>query len=252
MSHSPHVHVGGHGDAGPVTTNKFELIAAVLLGAAGIFTALASFQAGHWHGKMSEHYGKSNKMATAAAAEKSRAIIEMSKDSTVDLQAMQLILEGDENRAVKERDHTIASYLYTRQMSDPGYKAMGFPEEAKKLVQDDPQTPQDESKVASLKEELLDRALQKDLTDDENYRNEMLAKSKKGSDEADKTFAEGVQAKENADHFELGEVIFAVSLFFTGISLVFKTRIRLAVMVVGGFFLFCGIVQMIMIPWTLS
>ena len=80
----------------------------------------------------------------------------------------------------------------------------------------------------------------------------MLAESKKGSDEADKTFAEGVKAKETSDRFELGDVIFAVSLFFTGISLVFRTRVRSAVLSAGGLFLFCGIVYMIMIRWTFS
>jgi hypothetical protein len=252
MSHSSHVHVGEHEDADSTKTNKFELIAAVLLGLAGILTASASFQAGLWNGKMSEHYGKANAMATAAAAEKSRAIVEMSRDATVDIQAKQLIMEGDENPAVRLRNHTIAAYLYTVQMSDAGYKAMGFPAEAKKLVKDDAKTPQDESKVAALGEELLDKALRNELTDNANYRNEMLAESKKGSDEADKTFTEGVKAKENGDHFELGDVIFAVSLFFTGISLVFRTRIRWGVILVGGFFLFCGIVYMLTLHWTFS
>ena len=137
-------------------------------------------------------------------------------------------------------------------MSDAGYKAMGFPEAAKKLVKDDPKTTQTENKVASLGEQLLDKALQNELTDNNNYRNEMLAESKKGSDEADKTFAEGIKAKETSDRFELGDVIFAVSLFFTGISLVFRTRVRSAVLFAGGLFLFCGIVYMIMIRWTFS
>ena len=252
MSHSSHVHVGGHGDADSTKTNKFELIAAVLLGLAGILTALASFQAGLWNGKMSEHYGKANEMATAAAAEKSRAIVEMSRDATIDIQAKQMIMEGDENPAMRQRDHTIAAYLYTVQMSNAGYKAMGFPEAAKKLVKDDPKTTQNESKDASLGEQLLDKALQNELTDNNNYRDEMLAESKKGSDEADKTFAEGIKAKETSDRFELGDVIFAVSLFFTGISLVFRTRVRSAVLFAGGLFLFCGIVYMIMIRWTFS
>src|SRR5436189_541354 len=103
MGHSSHVHVGGHGEGDSSGTNRFELIAAFLLGVAGILTALSSFEAGLWNGQVSLRYATANKVATAAAAEKSRAILEMSKDSSVDIQAKQQILEGNENPAAKER-----------------------------------------------------------------------------------------------------------------------------------------------------
>ena len=95
------------------TIDRFELFAAILLGLAAIATALASFQAGLWDGKMIEGYGKSNKVATTAASEQSRAIVEMSKDSSVDIQAMRLILEADDNPAIQKRSYEIATYLYT-------------------------------------------------------------------------------------------------------------------------------------------
>jgi len=51
------------------TFDKFELIAAIVLGLAAIGTALASFQSGLWGGKSVEAYGKANKEATKAASE---------------------------------------------------------------------------------------------------------------------------------------------------------------------------------------
>lgn len=252
MSHSSHVHVGGHGDGDHSKTGKFELVAAFLLGIAGIVTALSSFEAGLWGGQVSLRYATANKVATAAAAEKSRAILEMSKDSSVDIQAKQLILEGNENPAAKEKTHQIAGYLYIFQLSDEGYRAMGFPEEMKTNLKNDSDSAANDRKDAALLDQLLKRAWETDLTTNEKYHEEMLAKSKEQSDEADKAFAEGVEAKENAEKFELADVIFAVSLFFTGISLVFRTKIRWSIIVAGGLFLLGGIIYMATLHWTFS
>ncbi len=252
MGHSSHVHVGGHGDGESSATNKFEFIAAVLLGIAGIFTALSSFQAGLWNGKMSEHYGQANKIATAAAAEKSRAIVTMSKDASVDIQAKQKILEGIGNAAAKESTKQIAGYLYVFQLSEQGYKAMGFPAELKKSLKEENATKESEHKQDAMLTDLIKRAWETDLSGNEAYREEMLAKSKEQSDEADKTFDEGVKAKESSDHFELADVIFAVSLFFTGISLVFRTGIRWAIILIGGIFFLGGVIYMATLHWTFS
>lgn len=234
------------------TIDRFELFAAILLGLAAIATALASFQAGLWDGKMIEGYGKSNKVATTAASEQSRAIVEMSKDSSVDIQAMRLILEADDNPATQKRSYEIATYLYTKQMSDAGYKSLGLPPEAKTTLQDDPTTPEEEDKVVGLQEEILEKAMEKDLADDDNYRTEMLAKSKTASDESDVAFKAGQDANEFGDGFEFANVIFAISLFFSGISLVFKTNIRWAIICIGGVLFLVGAVYMVTLPWTFS
>src|SRR5262245_34132522 len=232
--------------------DKFELYAAVLLGLAAIATAVASFQAGLWDGKMVEGYGRSNKIATSAASEQSRAIVEMSKDSAVDIQAMRLILEGDDNPAIKERSYEIATYLYTKQMSDAGYKALELPAEAKKPLADDPDTPEAEDKVAALKEEILEKAMEKDLADDENYRTEMLSKSKSETEKSDAAFKEGQSANEYGDSFELANVIFAISLFFSGISLVFRTSIRWTILGIGAAAFAGGLIFMCTLSWTFS
>jgi len=232
--------------------DRFELFAAILLGVAAIFTALASFQAGLWDGKMVEAYGKSNKIATSAASEQSRAIVEMSKDSAVDIQAMRLTMEGDDNPATQKRSYEIATYLYTKQMSDAGYKALGLPPEAKKVLQDDPATPEEEDAVVGMQEEVLEKAMEKDLADDANYRTEMMAKSKGESDLSDAAFKEGQDANAYGDGFEFANVIFAVSLFFTGISLIFRTSVRWTTLGVGAVLFIGGAIYMVTLPWTFS
>ena len=106
--------------------DRFEFFAAILLGLAAICTALSSFEAGLWDGMAAEAYGKANTEATKGAGEQSKAIVEMSKDASVDVAAMRLILEGDDatNPVDKERAYEIATYLYTTQMSDAGYKSL--------------------------------------------------------------------------------------------------------------------------------
>jgi hypothetical protein len=233
--------------------DKFEFYAAVLLGVAAIFTAIASFQSGLWGGIQAEAYSKANTEATAAASEHSRAIVEMSKDAQIDITAYRLIQEGlaveGSNPTSANSSFEIATYLYTRQLSDAGYKAMGLPPEAKKeAVDDDEATAED--KVDALKGEILDKASEIDLVGDVNYQKEMFARSVELTDQSQKTFKEGQEANRHGDNFELATVIFAVSMFFLGIALVFKTDVRWKMLTAGGVFLGGGIMFMITLPWT--
>lgn len=229
----------------------FEFITAFLLGVAAILTALSSFQAGLWDGIQAEDYGKANTEATKAASELAKATVEMSKDASVDVAAMRLILEGDDaaNPTDKERAYNVATYLYTKQMSDAGYKALGLPPEAKKEVVDDPAT-EAEEKQETLKEEILEKAMETDLADDENYRKEMLAAATQQSEQSEKIFKAGETANETGDKFELANVIFAVSLFFFGIALVFKSGIRWVIVGGGSLLLLIGFVYMLFLDWT--
>ncbi|MBP6002620.1 MAG: hypothetical protein KA746_04200 [Pyrinomonadaceae bacterium] len=228
--------------------DRFEFFAAILLGLAAISTALSSFQAGMWDGKQAEAYGRANTEATAAAAERARATVEMSKDAQIDITAYQLIEQGlnnaESNPSVSNSSFEIASYLYTRQMSDAGYKALGLPPEAKKDSGDD------EEKTEALKGDILDKASNKDLVGDENYLKEMLAKSDELNAQSQKTFKEGNDANDTGDKFELANVLFAVSMFFMGIALVFKTEIKWKVLIAGGLILIVPFVYMLTLPWT--
>lgn len=206
--------------------------------------------------QMSEHYSRANEVATVAAAEKSQALITISKDIAVELQGAQQMYEDEDSPgdpAAKKRAVVMASSLYIFQLSDQAYKAMGLSEEIKKGVKngdiggDDIQT-----QLQTLVDDALDGFSDKELSINKVYQEQMLAKSKELSGEAEKIFGEGIKAKENGDHFDLAEVIFAVSLFFTGISLVFRTRIRWTIIFAGLLFLLGGAVYMITITWTFS
>lgn len=234
-------------------TDRFEFYAALLLGLAAIFTAIASFQSGLWGGIQAEAYSKANTEATAAASEHSRAIVEMAKDAQIDITAYKLIQDGlnaeGSNPSAAKSSFEIATYLYTRQLSDAGYKAMGLPPEAKNEPVDDGD-PATEDKVEALKGEILDKASEKDLVGDADYQKEMFAKSSELIERSQKTFKEGQAANKTGDSFELATVIFAVSMFFLGIALVFKTDVRWKMLIAGGILLAGGIIYMITLPWT--
>lgn len=231
-----------------------ELIAAILLGLAAIATAFASFQSALYDGKSVESYSKSNRTATEAAAERSRAIVEMSRDNTIDTEVMRLVLEADDvgNPAAEQRYYSIATYLLTRQMSEAGYKALGLPPEARKDETAD-DTPDAEQKQAALQEELLEKAMEKELSGNEDYRKEMLAKSQGLFDESENTFKQGQEADETGDKFQLIAVLYAISLFFGGIVQVFRNnRVRLAVLVASGVFLATATIYLLTLPWVFS
>jgi hypothetical protein len=232
---------------------KLEFVAAILLGLAAIATAFASYQSSLYDGKSTENYSRSNKIATEAATERSRAVVEMSKDNTIDVEAMRLIMEADDapTPTAEARNYEIATYLYTTQMSEFGYKALGLPPEARKAEEANSETPEAEEKHEALQENLLEKAMEKDLVSDENYRKDMLAKSEAQFDEAEKIFKEGQQANEAGDKFQLVAVIYAISLFFGGIVQVFHNdRMRWSILGVGAVLFVGASAYMLMLPWT--
>lgn len=231
--------------------DRFEFFAAILLGIAAICTAISSFQAGLWDGIQADNYGKANTEATQAASEQARAVVQMSKDAQIDITAMRLVLEADDatNPADELRSRYIATYLYTKQLSDAGYKALGLPPEAKKEIVDDPTTSQEEKQEA-LSEALLEKAMETELADSEEYRKEMLAPANALFEQSAKTFKAGQEANDISDRFDLANVIFAVSMFFMGIALVFKTDIKWKVLIAGGVMTAGGFVFMLLQKWT--
>jgi hypothetical protein len=230
-----------------------ELLAAILLGVAAIATAVASYQSSLYGGKSVEGYSKANKIATSAAAERSRAIVEMTRDSQVEMDAWRLTKEGDDagNAAAEARNYEIATYLYTKVMSEPGYRAMGLPPGARNEEYPDADTPGAEEKQTVLQEQVLETAMENELAGNENYRTEMLGKGQALSDEAEKVFKEGEQANAIGDKFQLAAVIFAISLFFGGIVQVFRNdMMRWVILGVGGVLFVAATIYMLRLPWT--
>jgi hypothetical protein len=229
-----------------------ELLAAILLGVAAIATAVASYQSSLYGGKSVEGYSKANKIATAAAAERSRAIVEMTRDSQVEMDAWRLTKEGDDagNAAAEARNYEIATYLYTKVMSEPGYRAMGLPPDARNQEYPEDETPGAEEKQNALHEQVLETAMENELVGNETYRNEMLGKGQALSDEAEKVFKEGEEANATGDKFQLAAVIFAISLFFGGIVQVFRNdMMRWVILGVGGLLFVGATVYMLRLPW---
>jgi hypothetical protein len=230
--------------------NTMELLTAILLGLAAIATAFASFQSALYGGRSMEGYSKANKTATEAAAERSRAVVEMAKDSSVDIEAMRLILEGDDapNTAAEERNYFIATYLYTRQMSNAGYKALGLPAEARSGSAAEARSGES-SQLEALQEVVLEKAMEKDLTDDANYQQEMLAKSQALSQQSEVIFKEGQTANQIGDKFQLAAVFYALSLFFGGIGQVFRSeRMHLLILGAGALIFLVATIFMLRLP----
>lgn len=232
-----------------------ELIAALLLGIAAIASAFATFQSSLYSGKSVELYSQANKLATEAAAERSRAIVQMTSDNTIDTEALLLILEADDTDVpeVVARNQLIATYLYTRQISDAAYRALGLPPEARAANDPSGDKLQGETRPDALQAAILDQALAKDLATNEAYRTEMLAASQALADQAEQAFRAGQAANGTGDTFQLVAVIYSISLFFGGIAQIFRSkRARWAIVGISGLFLLAATAYLATLPLVFS
>ena len=82
------------------------------------------------------------------------------------------------------------------------------------------------------------------------YEETMLAKAKQDYAQSDGRFEEGRRASSHGDRFDLNTVVFTVSLFFAGLGLVFKSRIRWYFLVAGVLVFIFGAVQLARVPWA--
>jgi hypothetical protein len=259
--------------------DKFELMTALLLGLAGIGAALAGLQGGQWGGKQLEAFAAANSLTTKAATQYTEDTVAINADYAAVASAKAYILMARDATDVKakERNLDLASYYYSYQMSERGYKAMGLPIEY--YVEDEEQpaagapaapaapggAPAAEPAAADDEEEddaaAPTEALMRDIPDeelfdtlhselDEDYIDESL---KQGTDmfaDADKKFEEGRQANENGDKFDLAVVFFTVALFFAGLGLVFKTNVRWGFFVAGAVIFLGSSLFIMSLPWA--
>ncbi len=219
----------------------FELIAATLLGLGAIGAAYSGYQASLWGGKSVEAYGLASTMATKASTEYNYAVMDMSQDYNVDIQAKKLTMEGLDatDETTKVRSFEMASYLYTVQMSETGYKDLGLPMD---LREGDP------AKRDDIVQSMLQKALENDLGND--YVDLMLDKGEQQFVAADKKFDEGRDANNTGDIFGLVGVIYAVGLFMAGLGLVFKTRLRWLFLGAAGIVFVYATIYMFRTPWA--
>jgi len=80
--------------------------------------------------------------------------------------------------------------------------------------------------AAPLDEKVLIKVLGSELHDDDSYETAMFAEGNKLFADADKKFEEGRKANDNGDQFELAGLYYTIALFFAGLGLVFKTKMR--------------------------
>lgn len=83
-----------------------------------------------------------------------------------------------------------------------------------------------EAEMTALPEEVLIKVLGTELHDDDTYQNAMFEEGNKLFADADKKFEEGRKANDNGDEFELAGLYYTIALFFAGLGLVFKSRMR--------------------------
>jgi hypothetical protein len=223
--------------------DPFELTAAILLGIGAIGASLAGHQEGLWGGQSVEGYGEASAMTTKASSTYNDELTIYMQDTQMDVRAKELIWEGleSEDTAVQERLLGMANWMLLSQISEPAFEHLMLPMEKRKKYFDGDDT-------VTLTNEELELALESELAQD--YVDKVFAGSEEEFAAADKRFNEGRDANNKGDLFSLAGVILTVALFFAGISLVFKTRMRWAFLGVGTIVLLGGLGYMSTLTWA--
>ncbi len=274
----------------------FELVTAILLGLTAVGAAMASLQSGQWGGKQLDAFSSSNSLTTKAANQYNEDTVAINADYAAVAAAKEHILEArDAEGQARERHLDIASYQYSNQMSELGYKSMGLPMDyyiedeedkeaetaapaaaanpaeakpaepataddataddataddatAKDTEDDDPETTAATALERDIPDEVLFASLTQELDDD--YIDKALETGTKMFEDADKKFEEGRQANDNGDKFDLAGVIYTVGLFFAGLGLVFKTKIRWGFFAAGAAIFVGATIFLMTLPWA--
>jgi hypothetical protein len=220
--------------------DPFELAAALLLGLGAVASAVAGYQSGLWGGASVEGYGESAAMTTEASSTYNDELTSYIQDAQIDVRAKEMVWEAleidDEDRAA--RLLSMASWLYVSQLSEHAYAGLKLPE-----------VPEDENGEAQeLPREALEAALNIDL--DEDYVDALFTPSSEEFDAAKARFTKAREANEMGDKFSLAAVILTISLFFGGLALVFKTRVRWGFLGSGVVILIVGSAYMATLTWA--
>lgn len=196
--------------AGPADSWQ-QVVAAILLGLAATFTALSAYQAALLDGEALQGYTNSTRTLSDA-----NAFYAQGNQTT----AMDQQLFVSYTMAVQQGDTELADHLKTL-MRPKLLEGIAWWED-----NDDAVTPLDE-------------------TDKNPYLVEDFSEAYDLEQEAGKLFEVAVKADNQGDKFELSTVLFALTLFFGGISTVFqKQAVSRALLVISGVTLIAGVVQL--------
>ncbi|PIQ28346.1 hypothetical protein COW36_04070 [bacterium (Candidatus Blackallbacteria) CG17_big_fil_post_rev_8_21_14_2_50_48_46] len=200
----------------------FELFVALLLGLAATGSAWAGFQSSLWGGNQATAYAEAATIAIKAATDKTDAMINIAQDYQIDILGKQILSEAKvtKNPENKERLMDMARYLYTWQMSADAYESLGLP-----MTKHATQAKEDTEDLSET--ELFTLALKNDLDDEGNMYEEGMVKGANDLfKKADVSFESGKDYNTRGDRFNLVSVVYTIALFFAGLALVFKTKIR--------------------------
>jgi len=222
-------------------TRGFEILAAIVLGLGAVGGAWAGYQANQWGATAISDFGDASTTATKASTLLNVGISVANRDAQLDIQAKQLVLEASttEDEVVKERSLAVARYLYTQQMSDEGYKSLGYPPEYR--VEDTTKEAPD------IPEQVLVAGLDHELGDE--YFDQVLSDGSDQFTEADKKFDHGNAMSNRSTQFGLDAVFFTVCLFLAGIGLVIHTRMHWVLLGLSGVALVVASIYMFRLPW---
>jgi hypothetical protein len=172
---------------------RLELIAAIILGVAGILTAYAAFQGALEDGDSLDKYTESATLTADANGYYSDGKAQESQDLSVWTQWAILNSTGQEELA-----EAIKNNLFSEQLVTAHEEWLTIPDETS------PPTPLDMDQY----QESIPAYLDGDTT----------------TAEAEQAFADAQKANEDGDKFELASVFLAIALFFAGIATLFKDR----------------------------
>jgi hypothetical protein len=222
--------------------DPFELTAAILLGIGAIGASLAGHQEGLWGGQSVEGYGEASAMTTKASSTFNDELTIYMQDTQMDVRAKELIWEGMETDSeAQDRLLGMANWMLLSQISEHAYEHLQLPVEKRKKYWDG-------DEEVTLTHDELALALESELAQD--YVDKVFAGSEEEFAAADKRFNEGRDANNKGDLFSLAGVILTVALFFAGISLVFKTRMRWGFLGLGTLVLIGGLGYMSTLTWA--
>ncbi|MCX6848136.1 MAG: hypothetical protein NTY98_04385 [Verrucomicrobia bacterium] len=229
--------------ASKASVELFELCAAILLGLGATLGSIAGYQGGLWGGKSIESFGMSSRVTTKSADAGTFADAKISSDSLVKLQVIQLVSRAEHTPKGEERDFLLhqISELMIREYSDEAYDAIGLPLEPRKKYDAD-------GTLADLPEDVVFEASKQDFSKD--YFQWMYEEKVKHTVKAEELFAQGQHEGTVGDQFALDGVYYTMSLFFAGLGLVFKSRVRWGFFSLGTLIFLGALVYMCRLEWA--
>ena len=191
---------------------RLELVAAVILGVAGILTAFAAYKAALTDGDALKGYTASARTTADANGYFNEAFATYTSDQSLFLEYQVLVEQGDTTTACVIRDRLFSPEL------EAGTAAW---EQIPVGAPDEPPTPLDTAEYVIPAQD------------------EAIALTEQAADE----FSEAQAFDDAGDKFELAAVFLAVSLFLAGVGSLFKARkVQIAILAMAAVAIVPGVI----------